>query len=110
KEASLLLGRQANAGVANLESQPGAIAELLALCRQRHGALLRELARVAQQIEQYLAKFRQIGVHDADLRVAEQLDTVAVLLGERLHHSRDVTDYLRDAEVLEVQLHLAGFD
>ena len=110
EEPRHLLGRHADPGVGHREGQPVPARAGGPLDGQRHRSAFRELARIAEEIEQRLAHLGEVGVHAARLRPAPQLDPVPVLLRQGLDDGRDVPHQRRHLEVLEVELHAPGLD
>ena len=113
--------RHADTRVADTESQRSSTFQSRVIARrgldigmssygQRHRALLRELARVAQQVEERLAQFGHVGTHHPDARGTLDLQHVAVLRDERLHRRCHFLHQLRHVELLQKERHLASFD
>ncbi len=78
KEPHDLLGAQTDAGVRNTEDDPVAAVHELAFGFNPDLAVVCELRRVRDEVKQALPHFAQIGVHDADVRSADDLEFVAV--------------------------------
>ena len=70
----------------------------------------RELAGIAEKVEQDLPHLGQIAVDRADLVGAAHHESVASLLGQRGDGRRDAIDHGPQLEGLEIERHLAGFD
>ena len=77
---------------------------------QRNGALLGELAGIAEQVEQHLPDLGQIGVHGAKLIGAADFKGIGVLLDQRRNGGDHVLEHGGDVEGLQEEVHLAGFD
>ncbi len=78
---------------------------------QRDGAVTGELRGVAQQVEENLPRFREVGVDRAEAAIAERDgQRVAVLADHGVDRADQLVDHLLHVERLEMQLHLAGFD
>jgi len=105
-----LLRVHADAGVADGEADLlGAIGRL-ARDGQRDRAVVGELGGVAEQVEERLANLGQVGPHGTRVVDTAHLEGVGVLLHQRLDDRHHVGDHVRDAELLEIELHLAGLD
>ena len=112
EQARLLLGADADAGVAHLEAQLDPLPfALLAIDAQHHLALRGELERVAQQVDQHLLQAQRVAKELArhfGCQVEEQLDRL-VGLGRAEHHA-EVAQQGVEQEGLRIERHLAGLD
>jgi len=72
-------------------------------------SLLGELAGIGEKVEQDLPRLGQIGINSADI-APDDVEGVALLVGERLHRARDLVDQQSEVERLHVQIDLARFD
>src|SRR4051812_28904704 len=79
KEAHDLVGSEADAGVGDAEDDPVVAVHEVTFRFDLDVAVVRELRRVRDEIEQSLPHFAQIGSHDADVLRADDLQFVAVL-------------------------------
>ena len=77
---------------------------------QRDDTFLGKLIGVAEEVEQDLAHFGEVGAHAADILGADHFEAIAVLGQERLDGGDDFLDHRSDVEVFEVKGHLAGLD
>ncbi len=115
EEARQLLLRHPDAGIGDPEHQPVAAAVVCAIAwqphrRQRDRAVLGELRRVAQEVEQDLPKLGDVGMHRAEARLHAQCEFVALLGHESLHGRGHVARHRLDIEGLREDLHLAALD
>src|SRR5262245_27844536 len=73
-------------------------------------SVFRELDRVACEIQQCLAHADGVRAHEAEIGRALDGYLVAVLESQGPNRLGDALDQWVDLELLEMQLHLAGFD
>ena len=78
--------------------------------RQPDLAILGELARVGQQVEQDLPQLRQVRAHRSGVRRHVELQPVRPLLHQRIDGRGDLRDHRADVDGFEVELHLPGLD
>jgi hypothetical protein len=87
---------------------------LRALCRasrlQPDGPILRELAGVAQQVEQDLAQLGGVALHAAEALESGQLERVLVLADQGLDGALDAAHQLGHVELLDEDVHLSRLD
>ena len=105
-----LLGGHANAGVGHPERDPCSPIDHLTGDLQGDGPLLGELAGVAEQIEQRLPDFAQVGPHGAEITGTPDLQGIVVFLRQWSGHGDHLLGQHRDLERLQTEGHLAGFD
>src|SRR3984893_15502345 len=76
----------------------------------RDGAALRELIRIAHEIEQRLPQPHRVGMQRPDRPIAEDHELVAILRRQRLDCLDHALDERRKREIFELQLHPTGLD
>ena len=102
--------RHADAGIAHAKSQPiGAFARE-SLGVHRDLAVSGELAGVADEVREDLAKARLVADQRRLVRYRGDADRVAVVRGERVHGGAELAQHLDRVEGLAVERHLAGLD
>jgi hypothetical protein len=102
------LGLDADSRVRDVEAQPiGALAR----DRQPHGALLGELGRVPEEVEQHLAEVATVD-HDAARHLGRDVDFEAQLLPARRldHEQAQIGDELAELGAGRLHLHAPGLD
>ena len=77
---------------------------------QNYAAVLRELAGVAQQIEKNLPNPHGVGFDGREVAWTFYGQAILVLLGERACGADDFFDQRRNADALQIELQLPGFD
>ncbi len=77
---------------------------------QNYAAVLRELAGVAQQIEKNLPNPHGVGFDGREIAWTFHGQAILVLLGERTCGADDFFDQRRNADALQIELQLPGFD
>ncbi|MEJ7685928.1 MAG: SpoIIE family protein phosphatase [Variovorax sp.] len=102
--------RHADPGVADLEDDIDGRVVNAAAHDHPHLALVRELGRIGQHIQEHLTNARRISEHVLQSVLTVQHKPVAVLFHQRLHGRRHLVHQLPQSEALDVQLGLPGFD
>ncbi len=102
-----LLGVHADSGIADREVQDRV---RVACHRKADAAVLGELRRVAQEIDQALAQLGHIGMRRADILGDRQVEGVALLGDQALDGGGDLGHHLGHRKVLRVDLDALGLD
>ena len=111
EQAAELLLVHADPGVGDVEREARRTGwYVLAGQRKGHAPILRELRRIAEQVDQALLELGEIGAHRADIGRAVDDELVAVLLHQRLDDRADLLDQPGEIDLLEIDVHAAGFD
>ncbi|CAA9477372.1 MAG: hypothetical protein AVDCRST_MAG38-1774, partial [uncultured Solirubrobacteraceae bacterium] len=111
EEPRLLLGRHPHPGVGDADRHPLPLrAGRLAAGGDRDRALLRELARVRQQVEEDLAHLRRVADDRPHVVGDARRERVAVPLDDPRGRARGLADHLRHVERLAHDLHLPRLD
>jgi hypothetical protein len=109
EQLRLLFGGQADAGIRDGKLDPIASVRHLAH-PQSDLAFFRELAGIAQEIEQNLLEPHGVRVERAQVLLRFDDDTVLVLLGELSRCADDLIDKPRQIHRLGIEFELPGFD
>src|SRR2546423_11939634 len=110
EQVLFLLRSDSNTGIGDTEADPF-LAILRALVHiDGDGAVIREFARIAQEVKQDLPNLCDIGTHHANVVRHLDLDLVSVLSGSRLKSRDDFLDQTSNIEGLQVQAHLSSFN
>ena len=78
--------------------------------RERHGAVLCEFRGIAEQIDNALLELGEVGLQRADVLRAVDHERVAVLFHHRFDDGLHLVDQSREKDVLQINIHAAGFD
>src|SRR5262249_39164522 len=109
KQFGLLLGREPDPGIGDGKLDPVTPVGDLTHA-QRDLAVLRELAGIAQEIEQNLLEPHRIRLECADVLLRFHDEPVLVLFGKLSGGADDFADQARQIDRLGIELELAGFD
>ena len=83
---------------------------VLARHHKRQRALARELVGIAQQVKQTLLYLGVVGAKAANIRRADHLDAILILVGQRLDDRQHLLDQSLNVYLLDEDIHLPGLD
>jgi len=110
KQVLKVFRRNADPGIAYRKGDPSRRNSVIARDCQGYRAMLSELARIAQQIEERLAQLHHVGQDRPGAVRTVDDEPVFVRRGERLGDRDDLTDQVGDADGLDKEFDLPRLD